>query len=278
MAAAFPDHFVDQQAGAMPKTIIKTLLKIASHAACRIITPDGKAGTCALYSVKDAKELFTALATSQHVLSETSAFSGDTELQFTEIEPLKSIVLEKEWIAFYWTSDSLDAAVVELTKAAVEDLKNKGAKCLQISAEPIQVNSENQPLERGSIKEPLKLAIIQYATYNQKTEMSFAYNNAKLLEYPFLVYRIETTPGSSGSPVLDWRGNALAIHKGAFLNEKELPESFKDDISLKRKGVTWQAILPELLEARKRYGIDCYLLLLHDLRQRQVAGKHYAVQ
>ena len=97
--------------------------------------------------------------------------------------------------------------------------------------------------------------------------MSLAHNAAELFEYPFLIYRIETTPGSSGSPVLNWNGRAVAIHKGAWDNEKDLPDKYRGKINFKRKGVIWWAILPEFLEARAetRY-VVCTDITVHYTR------------
>ena len=63
------EQFNEQNGNAMPITTTKILIELATPAACRIITPEGMAGTGALYSVKTKAELISVLTTSKHVLS-----------------------------------------------------------------------------------------------------------------------------------------------------------------------------------------------------------------
>ena len=154
------EQFIEQNGNAMPITTTKILIELATPAACRIITPEGMAGTGALYSVKTKAELISVLTTSKHVLSKAAALSGNTELQFSQIESLQSVILQKEWIAFIWSSVVLYTIIIELKPEAYNNLEKQGAKSLQIVDGPIKINSESQPLESDTTDEILKVAII----------------------------------------------------------------------------------------------------------------------
>lgn len=116
------------------------------------------------------------------------------ELHF---EGLPLVTLEREWIAFCWTSspDHLDATVVELTPEALSQLRSIGADLLTI----------------GDAVPGARVALVQYP----RGELSFAYGMVEAVEPPDLYYHIGADCGSSGSPVIDWQARAVGIHKRA---------------------------------------------------------------
>lgn len=254
------EKYVEQNAPAMPMKTIEKIKLLSKPTVCRIITKEGISGTGGMYNLDLFTEEIFLFATVSHVLSEAAARSGATELHFTEVEALKDLTLKKEWIAFFWENKDMDAIVIELTASAVAELKAKNANSLRIKADQINTDSSGQPLELDSSREPLKLVIVQYPNYKNKptTDLSFAYNYAKFIDGAFLKYRIETSAGSSGSPVLNWEGEALAMHNGEWEEEfKEtefpIPKQYTEDISKLRKGVMWHAILPVFLKARTNF-------------------------
>lgn len=140
-------NFTNQMAPAIPQRIWNQISDKTRPAICRVVTEEGDAGTGALYNVDAGTEQPTIFAISKHVLSKHSAQKGKTELQFTEVEALKNVMLKEGWIAFSWESEAFDVTIVELTASAVAELKEKNAKSLTINSNQIRVDRSGQPIE-----------------------------------------------------------------------------------------------------------------------------------
>lgn len=242
----------------VPVAVLNNLIALTGPAVCQIVTKEGTKGTGAIYNLDVGTEQTTLFATVKHVLSETAARNGTTELNFTEVEAMKNIILKKEWIAYFWENEELDATVIEFTASAIAELKANSAKSLRIYANQVKTDKSGQQLDFNN--EPLKLAIVKYSNHNHKTYFSFAPNSAISIDNAFEIYRnrIETTQYSSGSPVLNLEGEALAMQQGAQMKKSDFPNNYTGEI----RGVLWQAILEEFLADRTNYKMRHWYVLI----------------
>ena len=139
------------------------------------------------------------------------------------------------------------------------------------------------PLEPDG-REDLKLAIVKFVQLNGKTELGFDYHQALEYKYPYLKYCLETTDGDSGSPILNWNGEVLALHKGEFkINKSEFSEFIKKAEELKinknqfanhRKGILLKDIIRVFLRERNR----CIILAIPQIQSNLVSIHRRAVR
>ena len=80
--------------------------------------------------------------------------------------------------------------------------------------------------------------------------MQFAYGDLEEVTEMEATYRIGTAPGSSGSPVLNWDADALAIHKLGDPGDPQSPIPLTQQPDLGRTASLLRAVVDAYLQER----------------------------
>ncbi len=167
----------------------------ASKAVCKVIMPDGSSGTGFL--IPGGK-----LMTNFHVLGKPG-HAADAQLAF-DYEADADGQIKKQYFyrlkADTWQGDkTLDYAIVEVDESTGErPLSDWGT---------LSIN-KNYQVSAGRY-----LTIVQHP-YGRPKEL--AYDRVTGIDGPFLTYKTDTEPGSSGSPVFDENWEVVALHHGSL--------------------------------------------------------------
>ena len=78
----------------------------------------------------------------------------------------------------------------------------------------------------------------------------FAYGDLEQVTETEANYRIGTAPGSSGSPVLNWKAEALAMHKLGEVGDTQNASSLADRPELSRTATLLSAVVDAYLQER----------------------------
>ena len=184
----------------VPLKMLEKLTKlrnIAGKSICNLKIESKDLGTGAIYQVENekAKQSFIFI-TCNHLLPTTSRKElSHATLQFDDIQQMKSINLDKKHIKFVWTTKLFDATVIEISHELATSFESYGAHFLKLG---------DAVLNEGS----RKVAILKYTFGKLHIEQG----EIKELSETDVIYRMGTSPGSSGSPVLTLDCLALAVH------------------------------------------------------------------
>lgn len=168
---------------------------IAGKAVCKVQLPDGSSGTGFL--IPGGKVM-----TNFHVLGSADDAAG-AKLAF-DYEADESGQVKKQYFyklkAHTWQGNKeLDYAIVEVDESGSErPLSDWGV---------LSINKDYRA-EAGRY-----LTIVQHP-YGRPKEL--AYDRVTGVQGPFLLYRTDTEPGSSGSPVFDENWQVVALHHGSL--------------------------------------------------------------
>ena len=111
--------------------ILEKLIEVGRKTVFRLTTKSGHHGTGFLQQVKRGGTVFYLLVTSHNVLSSTSLREiCDMEVHFERLPRLQHSHLERQWIRYAWTSEELDATVIQLSDEAASSLRRLGADFL----------------------------------------------------------------------------------------------------------------------------------------------------
>ena len=188
------------ESSSVPLNILEKLTKlrnIAGKSICNLKIASKDLGTGAIYQVENekGKEIFLFI-TCNHLLPTTSRRElCHAKLQFDDIQQMKSINLDKEHMKFVWTTKLFDATVIEISHELATRFESFGAHFLKLGDAVLNESSR-------------KIAILKYTFGKLHIEQG----EIKELSETDMIYRMGTSPGSSGSPVLTLDCLALAMH------------------------------------------------------------------
>lgn len=178
---------------------LNQVFKIAKKSVCKVKPTHSDQGTGAFMNVLDDKNKLRFLfMTCNHVLPTNSLNEvSQTILEFEDVHEMKKFSFSdyKNHVKHIWTSKLYDATVVEINEELARLLTGYGVRFLKA----------------GQIARTVEVVIPQYPN----GKYSISHGIIECISGYEVFYRIATEPGSSGAPVLDWQGNALAMHKSA---------------------------------------------------------------
>lgn len=212
-----PEIFYDESVGnrIIEAEIMRKLLvvfEIARKSVCKVITAQKEKGTGYFLEVfdKNGQTRFLFM-TCNHVLPTNSLNEiFKMNLEFEDIPPMTKYNFENDrmHVKYIWTSKLYDATIIEISSELVKMFKESYGMRF---------------LEKGQITNKDEVAILQYP----KCKFGIAYGEIDHMNDYDVFYKSTTAPGSSGSPLLNWDGKALAMHNSSKIfgyGTKEEPQ------------------------------------------------------
>lgn len=202
---------------------------MAGKAICKIYS----AYVGALYQVVDSnKKDRYLIMTYNHVLPTISNFDVRlTQFLFQEIPKMSSVTLDKEHVKCVWTSRILDASVIEIFPKLAARFKSYGANFLQVKEATPNVDVVTLQFPSGTF--------------------SIAEGHIKTVNGDKVDYQIGTECVSSGSPLLNLDGVALAMHNAGTGAASSQPAGFR-----RATATALSALIKAYLEERPDFEPD----------------------
>lgn len=173
----------------------KKIFKQARMAVCKVKPVHGDKGIGAFYEVVDRiRKVRFLFITCNNVLPTNSLDEiAQAILEFEDNEKMKLKTLDKKQIKYAWTSKSLGATIVEISAEYANLIKTYATVILKV----------------GQIAPKAEFAMLHYST---KDKFAILHGEIETVNGHEVSHQITTSPGSCGSPLLDWNCVALAMH------------------------------------------------------------------
>lgn len=198
------------------KKLIK-VFEIARKSVCKVKPAHKDQGTGAFFEESDCNaEIRFLFMTCNHVLPTNSLKEiSQAIIEFEDIQQMTNYSWNNDikQVKYIWTSRLFDATVIEISSDLANLFKSYGVRFLKI----------------GQVTAKVQVAILQYPN----GKFGIAHGEIDHMNGHDVFYQIATAPGSSGSPLLDWNCNALAMHKaGAIGATEEKPDIYRKASSM----------------------------------------------
>lgn len=173
---------------------VNEILQIASKAVCKIRTTDQECENGLLIHISDKTSNKRFLIGTCHHVLPTNSINDiiQTEFLFENISLMANTTIPSEHVKFVWTSNSLEATLIEISPELAARFTTFGARFLEVGA--AVPNND--------------VVFLQYS--RDKINISVKY--VESVEESKVFYKIGTECRISGSPLLNWDCVALAMH------------------------------------------------------------------